>query len=409
MGEDFVPYGRQLVDEDDIRTVCEVLRSSWLTTGPLVERFEEALAAGVGARFCVVFSSGTAALHGAYFAAGVTAGDEVITTPLTFAATANAALYLGARPVFVDIAENSFNINVDKIGKAISSRSRVIAPVDLGGEPAQLDKIMEIARENGLVVVEDACHALGALYKGERVGSISDMAVFSFHPVKHITTGEGGAVTTDNEDYYRKLKSFRSHGIVREQELMEGLPLGSENDLGPWYYEQQLLGYNYRLSDIHCALGLSQLKKLDYFLKRRREIAARYDEAFSRHPFLMVPPGGSTGAKKSLSFSGAEVVSGAVSAWHLYILRLKGEKPDRHRRQVVELLRERGIGTQVHYLPVYLHPYYRSLGYLPGLCPHAEDYYRRAFSIPIFPAMTGEEVERVVDGVLWAAETVANG
>ncbi|NLX92231.1 MAG: UDP-4-amino-4,6-dideoxy-N-acetyl-beta-L-altrosamine transaminase [Firmicutes bacterium] len=399
MSEDFIPYGRQLVDEDDVRAVSEVLRSPWLTTGPLVEQFEEALAARVGARFCVVFSSGTAALHGAYFAAGVGKGDEVITTPLTFAATANAALYLGAKPIFVDIARDSFNIDVEKIEGALTPRSRVVAPVDMAGEPAELEKISELARENGLVVVEDACHALGALYKGKKVGSVSDMTVFSFHPVKHITTGEGGAVTTDNEDYCRRLKAFRSHGMVREKDLFEGCLLEDEDTSGFWYYEQQLLGYNYRLSDIHCALGLSQLKKLDFFLKRRREIAAKYHAAFCRHPLLMVPP---QPAAHDSSDETLNVASRTVSAWHLYILRLRGEKSDR--RRVVESLREMGIGTQVHYLPVYLHPYYRKLGYRPGLCPRAEDYYRRAFSIPIFPAMTDAEVERVIEGVLCAVE-----
>ncbi len=403
MNKDFIPYGRQWVDEEDIRAVADVLRSSWLTTGPLVERFEEALAAKVGARFCVVFSSGTAALHGAYFAAGVGEGDEVITTSLTFAATANAVLYLGARPVFVDIGEGSFNIAVDKIEEVLTPRCRVIAPVDLAGEPAELGRIGEIAKKHGLVVVEDACHALGALFKGKKVGSISDLTVFSFHPVKHITTGEGGAVATDSEEYCRKLKAFRSHGMVREKDLLDGCLLEGDDTSAFWYSEQQMLGYNYRLSDIHCALGLNQLRKLDFYLERRREIAARYDEAFGGHPGLMIPPRSAKYKAVEGGFlRGGSATSPTVPAWHLYILRLRGEKPCR--RRVVEELKEWGIGTQVHYLPVYLHPYYRRLGYPQGLCPRAEDYYGRAFSIPIFPAMTDEEVGRVIEGVFHAAE-----
>ncbi|MEW5919761.1 MAG: UDP-4-amino-4,6-dideoxy-N-acetyl-beta-L-altrosamine transaminase [Bacillota bacterium] len=392
MEQGFIPYGRQHVDEDDIRAVAEVLRSPWLTTGPVVKQFEEALAARVGARFCVIFNSGTAALHGAYVVAGVSEGDEVITSPLTFMATANAALYLGARPVFVDIGKDSFNIDVEKVEETITSHSRVIAPVDMGGMPADLDKVMDLARRFKLVVVEDGSHALGALYRGKCVGSIADMTVFSFHPVKHITTGEGGAVTTDNEEFYKRLKAFCSHGVVREKDAFQGNFFGEEDGAGPppWYYEQQALGYNYRLPDINCALGLSQLKKMDIFLKRRREIADRYNEAFKDHQLLQLPPQ-----------PGAD---GTASAWHLYILRLKGEHPPR--RAVVERLHKMGIGTQVHYQPVYLHPYYRDLGYRPGLCPRAEDYYRRAFSIPIFSAMTDNEVERVVERVPCAVEAV---
>lgn len=382
----FIPYGRQLVDEEDIRAVTEVLRSPRLTTGPLVEQFEQALAARVGARFCVVFNSGTAALHGAYFAAGVGPGSEVVTSPLTFMATANAALYLGARPVFVDLGKGSFNIDAGKIEEAITPRTRAIAPVDMGGMPAELDEIMALARQYGLIVVEDGCHALGALYKGKPVGSIADMTVFSFHPVKHITTGEGGAVTTENVEFYRLLKIFRSHGVVREQEAFKGFFPREESGDRPWYYEQQELGYNYRLPDVNCALGLSQLKKLDYFLERRRGIAAVYNAAFKEHPLLQLPP--------------QPRERGTASAWHLYVILLKGADPPR--KTVAERLYKQGIGTQVHYLPVYLHPYYRDLGYRPGLCPRAEDYYGRACTIPLFPAMTDEEVERVVEGVLAA-------
>ncbi|OPX92795.1 MAG: UDP-4-amino-4-deoxy-L-arabinose--oxoglutarate aminotransferase [Pelotomaculum sp. PtaB.Bin104] len=371
----FIPYAKQQVDEDDIASVVSVLRSDWLTTGPQVASFEQELAETVRARYAVVFSSGTAALHAAYFAAGVGPGDKVITTPITFAATANAALYLGARPVFVDIAPGSFNINPDLIEKFITNRTKVIAPVDMTGLPAPVEAIMEIANSCGLIVVEDAAHALGASYKGQQVGSRADMTVFSFHPVKHITCGEGGAVTTNNPEYFEKLVIFRSHGMVRDQNLLK-------NNHGPWYYEMQHLGYNYRLTDIQCALGLSQLKKLKQFLARRREIAARYNEAFAVCPYLITPP----------------AASGAEPAWHLYVLRLAGDNPPR--RELAERLHERGIGTQVHYLPVYRHPYYQDLGYPAGLCPNAEDYYQRAITIPLYPAMEDTDVERVIAVVL---------
>ncbi|WP_420852045.1 UDP-4-amino-4,6-dideoxy-N-acetyl-beta-L-altrosamine transaminase [Pelotomaculum isophthalicicum] len=371
----FIPYAKQQVDEDDIAAVTAVLRSDWLTTGPQVASFEQALADTTRAKYAVVFSSGTAALHAAYFAAGVKHGDEVITTPLTFAATANAALYLGARPVFIDIAPGSFNINQALIEEAITSRTKVIAPVDMTGLPAPVEEIMEIARGYGIIVVEDAAHALGANFNGKPVGSRADMTVFSFHPVKHITCGEGGAVTTNNRRYYDKLLAFRSHGMVREPSLL------MENH-GPWYYEMQQLGYNYRITDIQCALGLSQLKKLTRFLARRREIAARYNEAFENCPHLLTPP----------------VVPGVEPAWHLYVLRLAGDNPPRG--ELIDRLYKNSIGTQVHYLPVYRHPYYRDLGYPAGLCPNVEDYYRRAISIPLYPAMGNTDVKRVIKVVM---------
>ena len=384
MTDSFIPYGKQSLDETDIKAVSEVLRSSWLTTGPLVQRFEEALAEKVGARFCVVFNSGTAALHGAYFAAGVGNGDEVITTPITFAATANAALYLGGKPVFADIAPGSLHIDIEQIEAAITERTRVITPVDMAGIPADIDQIMALAGRHNLIVVEDACHALGATYKGRNVGSIADMSIFSFHPVKQITTGEGGAVTTDREEFYQRLKIFRNHGIVRDSFLFAS---GStENDKGSrWYYEQQALGYNYRLPDINCALGLSQLKKLDQFVQRRREIAIRYNESFKNNHALIIPQDRGNGDYYN------------EPSWHLYILRLTGQSPPR--RRLLERLHEKGIGTQVHYIPVYLHPYYQKLGYQPGICPRAEDYYKRAFSIPLYPAMNDQDVQRVVEMV----------
>lgn len=378
----FIPYGRQHLDEEDIKAVCEALKSPWLTTGPMVEKFEKALAEKVGALYAVVFNSGTAALHAAYHAAGVRSGDEIITSPITFAATANAALYLGAKPVFVDIGEDSFHIDVNKIEPAITSRTKVIAPVDMTGIPADLDRVMDIAGQNNLIVVEDACHALGATYKGRPVGSIAHMTVFSFHPVKHITTGEGGAVTTNNEDYCNRLKIFRNHGIERDSAAFSEAVNLKEND-GPWYYEQEELGFNYRLPDINCALGLSQLNRLDYFLERRREIAKKYYDAFADNPFFSAPP--LPGGEASLY----------ESAWHLYILLIKNSNLQRN--NLVKHLYEKGIGTQVHYIPVYLHPYYQNLGYKKGLCPLAEDYYKRCLTIPLYPAMNDNDVKRVID------------
>jgi perosamine synthetase len=386
MTDHYIPYGRQSIDESDIEAVAEVLRSGWLTTGPMVEKFEKALVEKVGAKYAVVFNSGTAALHAAYYAAGIGQGDEIITTPITFAATANAALYMGAKPAFVDIGQDSFHLDPDRIEAAITSRTRAIVPVDMTGMPADLDAIMKIAKKHNLVVIEDACHALGATYQSKVVGSISDMTAFSFHPVKHITTGEGGAVTTDNETYCQRLVRFRNHGIERKPELfVNSCEETGALEIGPWYYEQQELGYNYRLSDINCALGLSQLNRLDQFLERRREIAAKYNEAFRNNPAILIPP--EPFGKKSVD----------SSAWHLYILRLAGENSNR--KTLLEKLHAKDIGTQVHYIPVYLHPYYRKLGYQPGLCSKAEDYYKRCFTIPLYPAMNYDDVARVIEAV----------
>lgn len=369
----WIPYGRQTIEEDDIQAVVEVLRSDWLTTGPMVERFERALAERVGARYAVVFSSGTAALHGAYFAAGVGPGDEVITSPLTFAATANAALYLGARPVFADVQEDTGNIDPVQVRRLVSRRTKVIAPVDFAGHPADLDELKEIAREVGAVLVEDACHALGARYRGRPVGSIADMTVFSFHPVKHITTGEGGAVVTDNPAFYERLLLFRNHGITKNPFLMQ------RPSEGPWYYEMQVLGYNYRLSDISCALGLSQLRKLDRFLRRRNEIVAVYNAAFADEPVI------------------CPVTRPDVEpAWHLYVVRLKNGLS---RRTVVERLHGLGIGVQVHYIPVYRHPYYRERGLDVFSCPRAEAFYESSMSLPLYPSLSDDQVKQVIRSV----------
>ncbi len=370
--KDFLPYGKQHLDQEDIQAVLDVLQSDWLTTGPKVEEFEKALAQRAGARYAVVLNSGTAALHAAYFAAGVKPGDEVITSPITFAATSNAALFLGAKPVFCDVRLDTVNIDPAEIERHITPRTKVLAPVDFAGHPADLDAVMDIARRHGLVVVEDAAHALGASYHGRPVGSLADLTIFSFHPVKHITTGEGGAVVTNNKEYYEKMLAFRSHGMIRGKERLSEWH-------GPWYHEMHCLGYNYRLTDIQCALGISQLKKLDSFLQKKQALVDFYNHEL-----------------KGLGNVGLPITLPGVSpAWHLYVIRLKGKKP--RRRELYETLHRAGIGVQVHYLPVYWHPYYQKLGYQKGLCPVAEDYYWRALSLPLFPAMELDEAGRVVE------------
>jgi UDP-4-amino-4,6-dideoxy-N-acetyl-beta-L-altrosamine transaminase len=377
-----IPYSRQSIDEDDIKAVVEVLRSDLITQGPKVREFEAALAEYCGAKHTVVFSSGTAALHAAYFAAGIGPGEgsaapgEIITSPITFVATANAALYLGARPVFVDIEPETGNINAELIAKAITENTRAIVPVHYAGHPADLDPIHEIAKKHGLVVIEDACHALGASYKGRKIGSLSDMTVFSFHPVKPITTGEGGAVVTNDGEFSERLRAFGTHGITKDAERFVDEPHGS------WHYEMQHLGFNYRLTDIQAALGLSQLRKLDSFIKRREEIAAVYNEAFKDTAWFDLP-------------AGREY---AKSSWHLYPIRLKGGCLKR-KAEIFRELRQQGLGVQVHYMPVYLQPYYRGLGYMDGPCPEAERFYGRELSIPVHQGMGDRNVKQVMKGV----------
>ena len=372
----FLPYGRQSVDEADIQAVVEVLRSDWLTTGPKVAEFEEAFATRVGAAHAVSFSSGTAALHAAAFAAGLKSGDEAITTPLTFAATANCVLYQGATPVFADVCEDTLNLDPQSIEAKISAKTRAILPVDYAGHPADLTPILEIARRHKLVVIEDACHALGAEYDGRRVGSIADMTVFSFHPVKHITTGEGGMVATNDAKFAETLRRFRNHGISSDARQRQSA--------GQWHYEMVLLGFNYRLPDIGCALGIQQLKKLDANLARRREIAARYTEAFREIPGV-IPPA---------------VRPEANPAWHLYPIRLDLKKLTVDRAEVFRALRAENIGVNVHYIPVHLHPYYRErFGYKGGEFPIAEDAYERLISLPMFHGMSDQDVDDVVEAV----------
>jgi UDP-4-amino-4,6-dideoxy-N-acetyl-beta-L-altrosamine transaminase len=379
-----IPYGRQLIDEADIEAVISVLRSDLITQGPSVTAFEEGLCVGTGARFAVAVSSGTAALHLACLAAGVGEGDEVVTSPITFAASANCALYCGAKPVFADIEPDCTTISPAAFEKAITEHTRAVIPVHFAGHPCDMAEIFRIAQRRGITVIEDAAHALGAGYPAKgtlhKIGSCSHsaMTVLSFHPVKHITTGEGGAILTNDAALHRKLAMLRTHGITREI-------LAAESP-GEWYYEMQSLGYNYRITDIQAALGLSQLKKLDGFIARRRAIAELYDGAFADNPYIESP------LEKD----------GYFSSYHLYVIRLRD--PHHARRSAIfSELRREGIGVQVHYIPVYHHPYYRQSGYGKADCPEAENYYRRCISIPIHPSMTDGDVETVIDAVRRAA------
>ena len=365
-----IPYGKQTIEQDDIQAVVDVLKSDFLTTGPKIAEFEQTVADYVGAKYAVAISNGTSALHAACFAAGIEPGDEVITTPLTFAASANCVLYCGGTPVFADVDPKTYNIDPEDIQRKITDRTKAIIAVHLAGQPCDMDAIHSIAREHGLIVIEDGAHALGSVYKGKKVGSMSDMTTFSFHPVKPITTGEGGMIVTDNEDFYKKMILFRSHGITRDDSMM------TRND-GPWFYQQFNLGYNYRITDIQCALGCSQMKKLDRFLARRKEIVARYNEAFADCDNIITP----------------YQLSDTESGWHLYIVQVK--KCDR--RQVFENMREKGIGVNVHYIPVYMHPYYQEHGYENVHCANAEEIYSHIISLPLYPGLTSEQQDYVID------------
>lgn len=373
---DLLPYGHQKISEDDINSVVKVLRSDWITTGPKVAEFEKKFSEYVGARYAVSFSSGTAALHGAVFAAGVGKGDEAITSPMTFCATANCLLYQGAKPIFVDINRDTMNICPENIQARISSRTKAILPVDYAGHPADLSIILNIAKKYNLVVIEDACHALGAEYYGRKVGGISHMTVFSFHPVKHITTGEGGMVTTNDEEYSRRMRMFRNHGIESDAYQRQ--------KKGQWHYEMVALGYNYRLTDIGCALGISQLRKIRSNLARRREIAEHYHAVFKNIPGL-IP---------------ITVRSEVKPAWHLYPIRFDLIKFKVSRSEIFQALRAEGLGVNVHYIPVHLHPYYRErFGFHQGDYPNTEDAYESLITLPLFHGMNDQDVEDVIQAV----------
>lgn len=366
--KEFISYGRQNIDEDDIQAVIDTLRSPFLTQGPKIAEFEQTVADYVGVKYAVSFSNGTAALHGACYAAGVGEGDEVITSPITFAASANCVRYVGGTVVFADIDPVTYNISPSEIKKNISAKTKAIIPVDFTGQPADIDEIMSIAKEHNLVVIEDGAHSLGATYKGRKVGTTAHMTMFSFHPVKPITTGEGGVIVTDNKEYYKKLLKFRSHGIEST---------AYANEQGAWYYEMTDLGFNYRMTDIQATLGISQLKKLDAFIARRQEIASVYTETLKNVEGIRVP----------------KQLDNTASGWHLYMIQL--ENVDR--KQVFDAMRAANIGVHVHYIPVYWHPYYRELGYDKGLCPVAETWYEKALTLPVYPNLTEQNIKRVIE------------
>lgn len=370
-----LPYGRQCVDESDVAAVSAALRSSHLTTGPAVAGFEEAFAGAVGAGHAVAVSSGTAALHAAVFAAGIGTGDEVITTPMTFAATANCVRYQRGTVRFADVRRETLNIDPRQVERAIGPRTRAIIAVDYAGQAADLDELRHVATAHGVPVIEDAAHALGATYKTAAVGSICTMTTFSLHPVKQITSGEGGVITTNDGTLAERLRRFRNHGINADHRQREVA--------GSWWYEIHDLGFNYRLTDIQCALGLSQLQKLSGWIAKRRAIAARYAAALTDVPEIELPSS----------------IPDRESAWHLYVVRLNLERLRVGREQVFTALRAENIGVNVHYIPVPWHPYYQNLGYRRGEWPVAEAEYERLLSLPLWPGMTDGDVDDTIAAV----------
>ena len=375
-------YGHQFIDEDDIQAVVDVLKSDYLTCGPKIGELEEKLCEVTGAKYAVVCSNGTAALHIACLAAGVMPGDEVITTPITFAASANCALYCGAKPVFADINENTYNIDPAHVEKLTTERTKAVVAVDFTGQSVELDRLLAHCREHNLVLIEDGAHVIGTSYKGRMNGSIADMTTMSFHPVKTVTGGEGGAVLTNSKEYYEKLLLYRAHGITRDPKLMEHEPDG------PWYYEQITLGMNYRMTDMQAALIISQLNKLPRFMERRKAIVKAYNEAFSKLPQLFVQ----------------QEIPESDTTRHLYILRIRPEKLTIDRKQFFEALAAENICCNVHYIPTYYFPYYERLGYKRGLCPKAEKLYAEEISLPLYYAMTDQDVEDVIRAVTRIAE-----
>ncbi|MGE5701486.1 MAG: UDP-4-amino-4,6-dideoxy-N-acetyl-beta-L-altrosamine transaminase [Clostridia bacterium] len=378
--EALLPYGSQWIDDHDVEVVVNTLRSPFLTQGPEIAKFEQAVAEVCGAKFAVAFSNGTTALHGASFAAGIGPGDEVITTPLTFAASSNCVLYQGGTPVFADIDPDTYLLDIEKTKEKITSKTKAIIPVDFTGQPVNIQAFMKLAKEHGVVVIVDAAHSLGASFNGSPVGAIADMTMFSFHPVKPVTTAEGGVIVTNSEEYYEKLRLFRSHGITRDERRFAG-----ENE-GPWYYEMQALGNNYRLTDLQAALGTSQMGRLQEYIAKRREISKQYDEAFEalENERLLKRP-----------FQAPQAQSG----WHLYIIQLQLENLTKGRREIFDALRAENIGVNVHYIPVYRFPYYQGLGYGAGLCPIAEQLYETFITLPLFPKMSVDDVQTVIRAV----------
>ena len=370
--KNLLPYGKQFVDQKDVQSVIEVLQSDWLTTGPTVLEFEKQFAKHVGAAEGVVVNSGTAGLHCAVYAAGIGPGDEVITSPITFMATANCIRYQGGKVVFADVEPGSLNINPESIKNCLSSKTKAIIAVDFTGHPANLDPIAEIAKKNNLVFIEDAAHALGATYKNRPIGSIADMTTFSLHPVKNITTGEGGLVVANNPVFLERLRRFRNHGITQDHY--------QRKKQGTWSYDMEEIGYNYRLTELSAVLGISQLQKLPKLLQRRRQIAARYNDAFLKNSMLTLP----------LQQPDCQ------SAWHLYVIKLNLDNLEVDRGEIFKALRAENIGVNVHYIPVPWLTYYQKLGYKKGSWPIAESMYHRLISLPVWPGMEDSDVEDVI-------------
>lgn len=373
-----IGYGHQYIDDDDIRAVVDVLKSDFLTCGPKIEETEAKLCKITGAKYAVLVSNGTAALHAALFASGIGSGDEIITTPITFAASSNCAFYCGAKPVFADIDLETYNIDPRKIEEKITKKTKAVVAVDFTGQVVDIERIRDICDRYNLIFIEDAAHSLGSKYKGIPVGNLADMTEFSFHPVKTCTAGEGGAITTNNEEYYKKLLLFRTHGITRNREWMNSVPEGS------WYYQQIELGYNYRITDIQAALLSSQLNKLDKFAIRRKELVRKYDEAFSEIPEIVIQ----------------KEIAESDTVRHLYVIQLNLEMLSCGRREVFDALQAEGVGVNVHYIPVYSFPFYQKQGYRMGLCPNAEKLYERIITIPLFYGMSDKQQEKVIEAVM---------
>ncbi len=370
-------YGHQYIDEEDIAAVTAVLRSDFLTCGPEITKLEDRLCALTGAKHAVAVSNGTAALHIACQAAGIGEGDEVVTTPITFAASANCALYCGARPVFADIDPDTYNIDPAKVEEKITEATKAVVAVDYTGQAADLDPLLSLCRARGIVLIEDGAHSIGTRYKGRPVGSIADMTTFSFHPVKTVTGGEGGAVLTDDDELYERLSLLRAHGITRKESLLR------HPSHGGWYYEQLALGMNYRMTDMQAALISSQLNKLERFCARRREIVERYNEAFGRLPQIRVQ----------------KEIAASDTARHLYLLRLVPERLRIGRKEFFDAMAAENICCNVHYIPVYYHPYYEELGYQRGICPIAEKLYEEIMSLPLYYGLSDKDVGDVICAV----------
>ncbi len=370
-------YGHQYIDEADIQAVVDTLKSDFLTCGPKVEKLEQKLCALTGAPYCTAVSNGTAALHVACLAAGIGPGDEAITTPITFAASANAILYCGGTPVFADIDPETYEIDPASVEAHITGRTKAVIAVDFTGAPCDYEALRSICKKHHLLLIVDAAHSIGTRYQGTPVGSIADLTTFSFHPVKTITAGEGGAVMSRDPNLARRVLMFARHGITRDPDLLQ--EQGNSN----WYYEQQMLGYNYRMTDIQCALALSQLDKIDYFTARRRELVQRYDDVLAELPEVHIQK----------EYEGADTVR------HLYILRLDLDRLSCGRREFYDAMQAENIGVNVHYIPVYWFPYYQSLGYRKGLCPNAEAYYESSMTLPLFYGMTDQDQEDVICAV----------